>query len=106
MRPFRSLSPNFGRNFRSEEDRLCSPPLSKDIFGAGRASSIELLSELTVSSLLLELFFTVGCRRARGPATIARVQWFARSCVEQDSESDETLPVVSLRSAILDGYFK
>ena len=29
VHPFRRLSPNFGRNFRSEENRLCSPVVER-----------------------------------------------------------------------------
>lgn len=73
----------------------------EDLFGAGCASSIELLSE-RVFRPFFERFFSWA--KAYGPATVRK--WFARSCVEQDSVSDDSLPVVSLRSAILDGYFK
>lgn len=66
----------------------------KDLLGAGCASSIEILSE--------RVCFVLGRRRMGQP----RRKWFARSCVEQDSVTDDSLPVVSLRSAILDGYFK
>ena len=78
--------------------RRCRTALSYiDIFGASCDSSIDLLSELTISSLLPTVFHRWKSAWASHGAMVQR------SCVEQDSESDESPPFVSLRSAILDG---
>ena len=64
---------------------------------ASRDSLINLLSELTISSLLPTVFYRWKSAWASHGVMVQR------SFVEQDSESDESLAFVSLRSAILDG---
>ena len=80
VRPFRRLSPNFGRNFRSEEDRLCSPVVERRL----------------------------RRKTSSGPAVRLRSNFrlMKKKKIKKFPLIIKRLPVVSLRHAILDGYFK